>query len=124
MSLKTRIIAIRDLKAGDTIGYDSTYTCPEDMRVGVAAIGYADGYPRYIQPGTPVLINGKRTPIVGLVSMDMISIDLRGIDVSIDTEVTLWGQGLPIETIAQCANTSAYELLCGVTQRVEYQATC
>ena len=120
MTLTSKVIAKRFLKKGDTIGYDSIYTCPEDMPVVVAAIGYADGYPRYITPGTPVLVNGVKTRIVGRVSMDMVSIDCRDIDVAINDEVVLWGKGLPIEVIARHANTSPYELLSGITGRVEY----
>lgn len=121
MTLQTILIATRQFKAGATIGYDSTYVCPQDMRVGVAAIGYADGYPRYIQPGTPILVNGIQTTILGRVSMDMVSIDLTHIDAKVGATVTLWGNGLPVEVIARSANSSAYELLSGITERVLYR---
>jgi hypothetical protein len=78
MTLETRLIALRSLRRGDAIGYGGTYVCPEDMPVGVAAIGYGDGYPRHAPAGTPVLVRGQRAPLVGRVSMDTINIDLRG----------------------------------------------
>lgn len=124
MTLSTRMIAINARKKGDVIGYGSTWTCPEDMPVGVAAIGYGDGYPRHAGSGTPVRVNGKRAQIVGRVSMDMICIDLRACpDAQIGDKVTLWGEGLPIEEVAESANTISYELLCKVTSRVSMQYT-
>jgi len=121
MTLQTQIIAVNRFKKGDTIGYSGTWTCPEDMSVGVAAIGYGDGYPRHAGSGTPVLVNGRRTQLVGRVSMDMICIDLRTIpDAQIGDPVILWGEGLPVEEIARSASTISYELFCGITQRVEF----
>jgi alanine racemase len=119
--LQTQIIAINHFKKGDSIGYGGTWACPQDMPVGVAAIGYGDGYPRHAGSGTPVIVNGQRTQLVGRVSMDMISIDLRTVtSPQVGDPVTLWGEGLPIEEIARCASTISYELLCGITQRVEF----
>ncbi|MDX1824816.1 MAG: alanine racemase C-terminal domain-containing protein, partial [Thiohalomonadales bacterium] len=98
-----------------------TYRCPQDMTVGVVAIGYGDGYPRHAPSGTPVLVNGQRVPLVGRVSMDMISVDLRNCThARIGDPVVLWGQGLPVEEIAANAGTIGYELLCRVTQRVPF----
>jgi len=90
--------------------------------VGIVAIGYGDGYPRHAKTGTPVLVNGKRCPLLGRVSMDMICIDLSELseDVQVNNEVILWGKGLPIEEIAEYSETIGYELLCGVTKRVEF----
>ncbi len=123
MTLKSRLIAINRFRAGESVGYGATWTCPEDMPVGVVAIGYGDGYPRHAVSGTPVLINGLESQLVGRVSMDMLSVDLRGIDeqVEIGDEVTLWGEGLSIERVADKAGTIAYELLCGVTGRVHVE---
>jgi len=122
MRLATRLIAVRILRRGDAVGYGGTYVCPEDMPVGVAAIGYGDGYPRHAPTGTPVLVGGRRAPLVGRVSMDMISIDLRGLpDVAVGNPVTLWGKGLPVDEIAQWAGTIPYELLCRVTPRVRVE---
>jgi len=119
MTLKSKLIAVRHQKKGDAIGYGSAWICPEDMLVGVVAIGYGDGYPRHAESGTPTLINNKICPIVGRVSMDMMSVDLRNcIEAKVGDLVTLWGAGIPVETIAQHASTISYDLLCGLTSRV------
>jgi alanine racemase len=122
MTLQTRLIAVRSLRRGDAIGYGGTWVCPEDMPVGVAAVGYGDGYPRHATAGTPVLIAGRRAPLVGRVSMDMINIDLRGVPgAAVGDSVTLWGEDLPVEEIAERAGTISYELLCQVTARVRME---
>jgi alanine racemase len=122
MTLKSRLIAINRLMQGDKIGYGATYQCPEDMSVGVVGLGYGDGYPRHASSGTPVLINGKQVPMIGRVSMDLVTVDLRQLpDARIGDEVVLWGDGLPIEEIAESAETIGYELVCRLTTRVEYQ---
>ncbi|HJU08094.1 MAG TPA: alanine racemase [Rhodanobacteraceae bacterium] len=119
MTLSTRLIAINQVNRGERIGYGSTYECPEDMPVGVAAIGYGDGYPRSVTSGTPVLVGDARTSIVGRVSMDLTTLDLRNAPhARVGDIVTLWGTQLPVETIAQRAGTISYELTCGVTRRV------
>lgn len=119
MTLQCELIAINRAKAGDTVGYGASYTCPRDMRIGVGAIGYGDGYPRQARNGTPVLINGRRALLAGHVSMDMITIDLSGHDDARPGDaVTLWGKGLPIEEVSEWANSIPYELICGVTARV------
>jgi len=119
MTLTTRLIAINHLERGAAVGYGRSYHCPQDMPVGVAAIGYGDGYPRHAPNGTPVLVGGRRAPLVGRVSMDKITIDLRGLpEVDVGDEVVLWGQGLPVEEIATAAGTIGYELLCAVHGRV------
>ncbi|MBR0345875.1 MAG: alanine racemase [Rudaea sp.] len=119
MTLSTRLISVRHIAKGERIGYAATWECPEDMPVGVAAIGYGDGYPRSAKPGTPVLVNGKRAALVGRVSMDLITIDLRNVpDAQVGDRVTLWGEELPIETIAAHAGTISYDLTCGMTRRV------
>ncbi|KAF1008466.1 MAG: Alanine racemase, biosynthetic [Luteibacter sp.] len=119
MTLSTRLVAINRLAKGERVGYNGTYECPEDMAVGVAAIGYGDGYPRSAAIGTPVLVNGLRASIVGRVSMDLITIDLRNVPAArIGDRVTLWGEGLPVETVAASAGTISYDLTCGMTRRV------
>ncbi len=119
MSLESELIAVNRHQQGDPVGYGGTYRCPEDMTVGVVAIGYGDGYPRHAPSGTPVLVNGQRVPLIGRVSMDMICVDLRNCaHAGIGDPVVLWGPGLPVEEIAACAQTIGYELLCRVTQRV------
>jgi alanine racemase len=124
MTLSSKLIAIHDLQSGDAIGYGGIWQCPENMRVGVVAIGYGDGYPRHARNGTPVLINGTLCPLVGRVSMDMITVDLRPCPhAKITDDVILWGRGLPAETVAQYADTIAYELLCHVSERVTFIVT-
>jgi len=120
MTLKSEIIAINNFKKGDSIGYGQSYTCDADMPVAVIAVGYGDGYPRHAVSGTPVLINGQQVPLIGRVSMDMITVDVRGTKAKVGDEVTLWGEGLPVELIAEKAGTISYELFCGVTQRVNF----
>jgi len=119
MTLSTRLLAINDLEAGAAVGYGSTYTCPEAMRVGVAAIGYGDGYPRHAANGTPARIRGTRVPMAGRVSMDKITLDLRALpEAEVGDPVELWGAGVPVEEVADWAGTIGYELLCGVHGRV------
>lgn len=121
MTLQARLIAINSLRKGECVGYGGTWTCDEDMQVGVVSIGYGDGYPRHAQSGTPVLINDRLCPLVGRVSMDFLTIDLRPCpQAKIGDTVTLWGRGLPIATVAKHAGTIPYELTCHVTSRVEF----
>lgn len=124
MTLRTQLISIKQHKAGSTIGYGGRYICPEDMHVGVIAFGYGDGYPRSAQDGTPILVNGVRCSIVGRVSMDMITIDLRNCPSAVvgDT-VVLWGDGLPIEDVAIRTSNVAYDMLTGVQHRVKFYWT-
>jgi alanine racemase len=119
MTLKSYVIAVKQCREGDRIGYGGSYTCPEAMPVAVIAIGYGDGYPRHAPSGTPILVAGQRLPLVGRVSMDMISVDARDLPgVKVGDEAVLWGKGLPVEEVAEAAGTIAYELLCGVKRRV------
>jgi len=119
MTLESRLIAVNHLPAGSHVGYGRTWTCPEDMPVGVAGIGYGDGYPRHARNGTPVLVGGQRAPLVGRVSMDKITVDLRSAPQARPGDlVVLWGRGLPVEEIAAASDTIGYELLCGVHGRV------
>jgi alanine racemase len=124
MTLSTRLIAINRVAKGERIGYSATWECPEDMDVGVAAIGYGDGYPRSVPSGTPVLVNGQRLPLIGRVSMDLMTIDLRHApNARVGDEVTLWGPDLPVEEIAEAAGTISYELTCSITRRVRAVTT-
>lgn len=119
MTLTSKLIVINQFKKGDRVGYGGEWECPQDMPVGVVAVGYGDGYPRGVSSGTPVLIKNQRVPIVGRVSMDMITVDLRGLpSAQVGDSAVLWGRGLPVEEVAQCARTIPYEILCRVTQRV------
>ena len=124
MSLTGRIIGVQHLKQGDTVGYGSCFTADGPMTIGVVSCGYADGYPRHCDTGTPVLVNGVRTRVVGRVSMDMLTVDLAGVPgAAMGSEVTLWGKAangavLPIDEVAQAAGTVGYELMCAVAPRV------
>lgn len=122
MTLRTELIAVNRYRRGDAIGYAGTWRCPEDMPVGVVAIGYGDGYPRHAPSGTPVLVNGRRVPLIGRVSMDMLSVDLRSQPgAQVGEPVVLWGDGLPVEEIARSAGTIGYQLLCSVAPRVKVE---
>jgi alanine racemase len=119
MTLSTRLIAINRIARGERVGYNGTWTCPEDMPVGVAAVGYGDGYPRSALSGTSVLLGDRRVPLIGRVSMDLITLDLRDApQAAVGDRVTLWGPELPVETVAASAGTIAYDLTCGMTRRV------
>lgn len=121
MTLSARLIAINTVAAGEAIGYGASWTCPETMPVGVVAIGYGDGYPRQAGAEATVLLRGRPAPLVGRVSMDLITLDLRGHpDAQVGDEVVLWGDGLPVETVAARAGTIGYELICGMTRRVDF----
>ncbi len=121
MQLQSELIAVNPHRAGDAIGYGGHWICPEAMPVGVVAIGYGDGYPRHVGPGTPVSLHGRQVPIIGTVSMDMLCVDLRDApEARIGDTVELWGDRLPVETIARQAGTIGYELLCQVTRRVSF----
>lgn len=121
MTFRTRLISIKTVPAGSRVGYGGDWVCTRPTRLGVAAVGYGDGYPRLARSGTPVLVRGQRVPLVGRVSMDMITLDLTNCPAAaIGDLVTLWGDGLPVEDIAAHAGTIPYDLLCGVTQRVRF----
>jgi len=120
MTLHSRLIAVKKINAGESVGYAGTWKASKETLLGVVAIGYGDGYPRYAKNGTPVLVNGVRVPLVGRVSMDMITVDLSDQNkAKAGDPVTLWGEGLAVEEIASYADTIPYTLLCGITQRVE-----
>ncbi|MGX2039816.1 alanine racemase [Methylocaldum sp. MU1018] len=120
MTFRSWLIAIKNLEAGDAVGYGGDWICPYPTRIGIASVGYGDGYPRHARSGTPVLIRGRRARLVGRVSMDMITLDLTDCpDARIGDEIILWGKGLPVEEIARHASTIPYALLCGVTPRVK-----
>ncbi|KMZ13813.1 Alanine racemase catabolic [Candidatus Burkholderia humilis] len=119
MTLQSEIIAIQTVDAGGSIGYGSTYTAGKPMRIGVVACGYADGYPRVAPEGTPVIVDGVRTQLVGRVSMDMLTVDLTPCPgAGVGTRVELWGANLPIDDVAASCGTIGYELMCAIAQRV------
>ena len=119
MTLTSKIIAVQDLKPGDTVGYGGTYVAQRDARIGVVACGYADGYPRHAPSGTPVRVADVMTGTVGRVSMDMLCVDLTAIpQAGVGSVVTLWGVGNPVDDVATAAGTVGYELLCALAPRV------
>ncbi|WP_225781859.1 alanine racemase [Xenophilus sp. Marseille-Q4582] len=138
-TLATRLIGVQQLQPGDSVGYGSRFVAEQPMRIGVAAVGYADGYPRVAPSGTPVLVDGVRTRLVGRVSMDMVTVDLTPVpQAGLGSEVVLWGRAgtlppsaatgmarpvdshavLPIDEVAHAAGTVGYELMCAVAPRV------
>jgi alanine racemase len=124
MTLWSRLIAITSVKKGGRVGYGGTWTAPEDMLVGVVGVGYGDGYPQFAKNGTPVLVNGRECELVGRVSMDMLTVDLRNQpNANIGDEVILWGAGLPVERVARHSHTSAYEILTRMTPRPKIDVT-
>jgi alanine racemase len=119
MNLETSVIALREVPKGEAIGYGATWRAQRHSRVAIVAAGYGDGLPRSLPSGTPILVDGRRAPLCGRVSMDMCAVDVTELPgVFVGTRALLWGSGLPVEEIACCAGTIPYELLCGVSQRV------
>ncbi len=119
MTLSSEIISVREIKAGQAVGYGGIFRAESATRIGVVACGYADGYPRHAPTGTPILVNGQRTRTLGRVSMDMLGVDLSNIeDAQIGSRVVMWGQGMPVEDVARAAGTISYELMCAITARV------
>jgi len=120
MTLRSRIIAVQHCAPGDSVGYGHLFTAEQPTRIGIVACGYADGYPRHAGSGTPVTVAGQRTRLLGRVSMDMLAVDLTGLDaVGTGADVVLWGEGGPsVDEVARAAGTIGYELLCAVAPRV------
>lgn len=119
MTLTSEIIGMQDVGAGDVVGYGSQFIADTAMKIGVVACGYADGYPRHAPNGTPVMVDGVRTRVVGRVSMDMITVDLTPVPgAHVGSKVILWGADLPIDEVANAAGTIGYELMCALAPRV------
>jgi alanine racemase len=119
MTLRSEIIAVRDVAAGEGVGYGLDWVAQRQSKVGIIAIGYGDGYPRHAPDGTPVLVNGVRVPLAGRVSMDMISVDITEHNgVNLGDPVELWGENLSVNEVAANAGTIGYELLAGLTGRL------
>jgi alanine racemase len=119
MTLESEIIAVRTLQRGESVGYGGAFTAEAVTRVGIVACGYGDGYPRHAPTGTPVLVGDRLTRTLGRVSMDMLSVDLTGLEAArVGTRVVLWGEGNPVEHVAEAAGTVGYELLCALAPRV------
>lgn len=119
MTVHSEIIAVRDIAAGEGVGYGHRWRATRPSRIGTISIGYGDGYPRHAPNGTPVWVKGKRAALVGTVSMDMITVDLTGRDdVRVGDPVELWGTHVPVAEVAAQAGTIGYELLAGMTSRL------
>jgi alanine racemase len=120
MTLRSHVIAVKQLAPGEHVGYGATWIASRTTRLAIAAVGYGDGYPRNLPSHTPVLVNGMRAGLAGRVSMDMIGIDTTDLQgaVKVGDPVVLWGEGLPVEEISSWAQTIPYELLCGIAARV------
>jgi alanine racemase len=119
MTLETTVIAMRRVPAGETVGYGGAWRASRESRIAILAAGYGDGLPRHLETGTPVLVGQREAPLVGRVSMDMIAVDVTDLDeVRVGSSAQIWGAALPVERVAAHAGTIAYELICGVSQRV------
>lgn len=121
MTFESQIIAVKIISKGEPVGYGEAWISQRETTVGIIAIGYGDGYPRHASEGTPVLINGQRAPLIGRVSMDLITVDLTDhIDVKVGDQAMLWGKELSVAEIAEYSETIPYELLTGLTSRVQF----
>ncbi len=119
MRLESAVISVREIEAGETVGYAQHWKAERRSRIATVAIGYGDGYPRHAPAGTPVLVNGQRVPLVGRVSMDMVTLDVTDLaSVAIGDPVILWGPQLSVNEVAESAGTIGYELLTRMTGRV------
>jgi alanine racemase len=121
MTFETEVVAVRDVAAGERVGYGGAWTAPRDARIAVAAVGYGDGYPRSAASGTPVSVAGQPAAVAGRPSMDMLTIDVTGVPgVAVGDRVELWGRNVPVERVAAAAGTIPYELTCRVGRRVAF----
>ncbi len=119
MTFKSRIISLRKLSKGQCVGYGASWVAPRACLIATIGAGYGDGYPRHAEVGTPILINGLQAPLVGRVSMDSITVDAsQCVDIKVGDEVVLWGKGLPVDEVANMSETISYDLMCGITERV------
>lgn len=122
MTFKTELIAIQKFKRGDSVGYGANFICPEDMPVGIASVGYGDGYPRLVQEGASVLVGEERCSLLGRIAMDMAAVDLRPCaNAIVGDKVTLWGEGLPVEDLATYSDRLSYDLMTGIQNRVRFE---
>tara|TARA_B100001057_G_scaffold178610_1_gene179408 strand:- start:1029 stop:2096 length:1068 start_codon:yes stop_codon:yes gene_type:complete len=120
MTLKSKFISIKEIEKGEKVGYEGTWQAKKKTKIGILPIGYGDGYPINLSNCGKVLINGNLAPVVGKVSMDMVTIDLTNIrKIGYKDEVILWGKGHEVDIVAKYANNSAYSLLTGLTKRVK-----
>ncbi|MFT5111658.1 MAG: alanine racemase [Parasphingorhabdus sp.] len=122
MTLISKVLSVKKLFKGQSVGYGANFTCAKDTTMAIVSCGYGDGYPRHAKNGTPVLVRDQIAPLIGTISMDTLSIDVSEIEGVVPGDpVTLWGRGLPIENVARQSDTIAYELLCGLSNRVRFE---
>lgn len=115
MTLESKIISVRELPAGEPVGYGARFVSERPTRVGVVAMGYADGYPRHAPSGTPVVVDGRLTRLIGRVSMDMLTVDLTDLpQAGLGSRVELWGTQVPASAVASAADTIPYQLFCNL----------
>ncbi|MCU1725505.1 alanine racemase [Pseudomonas sp. 7P_10.2_Bac1] len=115
MTLESKVIGVRELPAGEPVGYGAKFITPKPMRIGVVAMGYADGYPRHAPTGTPVLVAGQRSQLLGRVSMDMLCIDLTDVpEAGLGSTVELWGKNILASEVAEKAETIPYQIFCNL----------
>ncbi|BAN51241.1 alanine racemase [Metapseudomonas resinovorans] len=115
MTLESKIISVRELPAGQPVGYGAKFVTERPTRVGVVAMGYADGYPRHAPTGTPVSIDGQPSRLIGRVSMDMLTVDLTGLpNAGLGSRVELWGNEVLASDVAACAGTIPYQIFCNL----------
>lgn len=120
MTMESAVISLKDFKAGDGIGYGAQFQCSHATKIAVVAMGYGDGYPRVATQGTPVLINGQRCPLVGRVSMDMLTVDVTDLDeVNCGDKAIFWGESLSVSEVAEHCGTNAYEMVTRLTGRAK-----
>lgn len=117
MTFTAEIIALNHIQAGEHVGYGSTFTADKDMDLAIVSIGYGDGYPRAFPKQNHVSIHGQATPVIGRVAMDMIAIDVTGMNAPLGTEVELWGKNRLVDDVAEANGTIGYELLCRLSAR-------
>ena len=124
MTLSSRILGVQQIAVGERVGYGGTFVAQRSTRLGIVACGYADGYPRHAPSGTPILVDGRRSALLGRVSMDMLACDLTDLpEAGVDSEVVLWGEGLPADEVAAAAGTISYEMFCALARRVPVTET-
>ncbi|WP_044392663.1 alanine racemase [Pseudomonas syringae group genomosp. 3] len=115
MTLESKVISVRELPAGEAVGYGATFVSEHPLRIGVVAMGYADGYPRHAPTGTPVLIDGQRSRLLGRVSMDMLCVDLTDVpQAGLGSRVELWGKAVLASEVATQAGTIPYQIFCNL----------
>ncbi|WP_047306609.1 alanine racemase [Pseudomonas fluorescens] len=115
MTLESKVICVRELPAGEPVGYGAKFITDKPMRIGVVAMGYADGYPRHAPTGTPVLVDGQRSRLLGRVSMDMLCVDLTDVpQAGLGSSVELWGKNILASEVALAAGTIPYQLFCNL----------